>query len=65
MGKGDQFPHYTSATLNFLQICRDVPSYGVYIIAYEWIFKEIFHKQPGQLPTPFEAIMVGGTAGLC
>ena len=43
---------------------RDVPSYGVYIIAYEWIFQYI-EKPHDQLPTPFQTIWVGGTAGWC
>jgi len=42
---------------------RDVPSYGVYIIAYEWIFQYI-EKPHDQLPTPFQTIWVGGTAGV-
>ena len=47
---------------------RDVPSYGVYIIAYEWIFEKILHRDPvnkklDELPTPFQTVWVGGTAG--
>lgn len=42
---------------------RDSPSYGVYIIAYEWIFEQLGRKH-GQLPTPFQTVWVGGVAGV-
>ena len=42
---------------------RDVPSYGVYIIAYEWILDYLYPEQKRPLPTPFETVWVGGVAG--
>ena len=42
---------------------RDVPSYGVYIVAYEWILEYLYPDQKRPLPTPFETVWVGGVAG--
>ena len=42
---------------------RDVPSYGVYIVAYEWILEYLYPDQKRPLPTPFETVWVGGIAG--
>ena len=49
--------------LQFFSPQRDVPSYGVYIIAYEWIFDKVCDRKSGQLPSPFQLVWVGGVAG--
>ena len=42
---------------------RDAPSYGVYILAYEWIIEKLLDRRKGEVPTPFQSIWVGGIAG--
>ena len=43
---------------------RDVPSYGVYIIAYEWLLERWFcDRSKGEDPTPLQSVWVGGIAG--
>ena len=42
---------------------RDAPSYGVYILAYEWVIEKLLDRRKGEVPTPFQSIWVGGIAG--
>ena len=44
-------------------LTRDVPSYGFYIIAYEWLFDNVCDRKSGELPSPFQTVWVGGVAG--
>jgi len=43
---------------------RDVPSYGFYIIAYEWLFDKVCDRKKGELPSIFQTVWVGGVSGV-
>ena len=53
------FRHYLIEKI----LLRDVPSYGFYIIAYEWLFDKVCDRKKGELPSPFQTVWVGGVAG--
>ena len=44
-------------------LIRDVPSYGFYIIAYEWLFDKVCDRKKGELPSIFQTVWVGGVSG--
>ncbi len=43
--------------------CRDVPSYGIYIIIYEWIVGRFVNRSLGEIPSPLQSVWMGGMAG--
>ena len=53
----------TFSSSNVNKTKRDAPSYGVYILAYEWIIEKLLDRRKGEVPTPFQSIWVGGIAG--
>ncbi len=40
-----------------------MPSYGVYIIIYEWIANKVVNRANGEIPTPLQSVLMGGSAG--